>query len=89
MWRFSEIPDPTVLKVVSQEFVPPTTPEGRGQEKLVFQAVGPGDVDVKLWYGNLREAPLSGNPRFDFVAAVSDHDLTTPEKKTKKAPKKA
>ena len=63
------------------------TGEGQGQQKWVFQAVGPGDVNVKMWYGNLREAPLTGNPTYDFVAAVSDQ--TVHEKKTKKAPKKA
>ena len=87
MWRLSEIPDPTVLKVVLQDYVPPASGQGQGQEKWVFQAVGPGDVDVKMWYGNLREAPLTGNPTYDFVAAVSDK--TAPEKTTKKSPKKA
>jgi predicted secreted protein len=87
MWRLSEIPDPTVLKVVSQDYLPPATGEGQGQEKWTFQAIGPGDVAVKMWYGNLREAPVTGNPTYDFVAAVSDR--TAPEKKTKKAPKKA
>ena len=87
MWRLSEVPDPSVLKVVSHDYMPPAAGEGRGQEKWVFQAVGPGDVDVKMWYGDLRETSLSGNPTFDFVAAVSDQ--TAPEKKTKKAPKKA
>jgi len=87
MWRLQEIPDPTVLKLVSQDYVPPASGEGRGKEQWVFQAIGPGDVDVKMWYGNLREAPVTTNPTFDFVAAVSDQ--TAPEKKTKKAPKKA
>ena len=45
MWRLSEIPDPTVLKLVSHDYVPPTSGEGEGQEKWVFQAVGPGDVE--------------------------------------------
>ena len=40
-----------------------------------------------MWYGNLREAPVTANPTFDFVAAVSDQ--TAPEKKTKKSPKKS
>jgi len=88
-WRLSEIPDPTVLKMVKKDFVPPTTAGGRGQETWVFQAVGPGDVDVKMWYGNLREAPVAGtNPNFDFIASVSD-EVKAPEKKTKKSVKKA
>jgi predicted secreted protein len=88
MWRLSEIPDPTVLKVVSQNYAPPASGEGRGQETWVFQAVGSGDVDVKMWYGNLREAPLAGNPTYDFVAAVSDQPVQE-KKSARKAPKKA
>ena len=86
-WRLSEIPDPTVLKLVSQEFFPSTTPEGRGQEKLIFQSTGLGDVDVRMWYGNLRTSPLSGNPTFDFVTAVSEEAKKT--KSTEKAKKPA
>jgi predicted secreted protein len=71
-WRLAEIPDPTVLKLVSQDFIPPASGVGRGEEKWVFQAVGPGDVDVKMWYGNLREAPVTGNPNFNFIASVSN-----------------
>jgi len=85
-WRLSEIPDPTVLKLVSQDFVPGATPEARGQEKWVFQAVGPGDVDVKMWYGDLRTSPLSGSSTYNFVASVGDQ--TEPVKKTKKAKSK-
>ncbi|MEP6668029.1 MAG: protease inhibitor I42 family protein [Chthoniobacter sp.] len=92
-WRLSEIPDPTVLKLVKEDFMPPTTAEGRGQEKWVFETVGPGDVEVKMWYGNLRETPVAGsNPNFDFIASVAD-EMKAPEKKaaktSKKAPKKA
>jgi len=86
-WRLAEIPDPTVLKLVSQEFFPSTTPEGRGQEKLIFQSTGLGDVDVRMWYGNLRTSPLSGNPTFDFVTAVSEEAKKT--KSTEKAKKPA
>jgi predicted secreted protein len=71
-WRLSEIPDPTVLKLVSKNYAAPASGQGRGEEKWVFQAVGPGDVDVKMWYGNLRETALTGNSNFDFVASVSD-----------------
>jgi predicted secreted protein len=93
MWRLAEIPDASVLKLVSQDYTPPASGQGRGQEKWVFRAVSPGDVNVKMWYGNTRESSLGGNPSFDFVASVSDQ--AKPEKKTtttttpKKAPKKA
>ena len=88
-WRLSEIPDPTVLKLVSHDFVPPASGEGRGQEKWVFQAVGPGDVAVKMWYGNLRAAPVTGNPNFDFIASVSDETKAAAKKTKKSAVKKA
>ena len=80
-WRLAEIPDDTVLKLVSQEYIPPADNIGRGQEKWVFQATGPGEVPVKMWYGNTRVGALSGNPTFDFTAAVSDE---TRPKHTKK-----
>jgi predicted secreted protein len=85
-WRLAEVPDPTVLKVVSQDFVPSTTPEGRGQEKWIFQATGPGDVDVKMWYGNI-QANTTSNPTFDFVASVSEQ--MKQEKKSRKSKKSA
>lgn len=85
-WRLAETPDPTVLKLVSQDYTPPANGTGRGEAKWVFQAVGPGDVKVKMWYGNTRESSLSGNPGFDFVASVSDQ--TKPEKKTTTTAKK-
>ncbi|HSI14798.1 MAG TPA: protease inhibitor I42 family protein, partial [Chthoniobacter sp.] len=78
-WRLAEIPDPTVLKLASQDYTPPASGTGRGEEKWVFQAVGPGDVNVKLWYGNMRESGLTGNPSFDFIASVSDQ--TQPSEK--------
>jgi predicted secreted protein len=87
-WRLSEIPDPTVLKLVSQEFIPSATPGGKGQEKLVFQSTGgTGDVDVRMWYGDMRNSPLSGNPTFDFITAVSDQP-TAPAKSHSKSKKK-
>ena len=86
-WRLSETPDPTVLKLVSQDYTPPANGEGEGKERFVFQATGPGDVEVKMWYGNLIKAPVTVNPTFNFIAAVSDR--TAPEKKTKKSAKKA
>ncbi len=81
MWRLSEIPDPSVLKVASQDYIAPAGGAGRGQEKWVFQAVGPGDVNVKMWYGSLQTAPLSGNPTFGFIASVSEE--MKPAKKAK------
>ncbi len=92
-WRLSEVPDPTVLKVVSQEYTPPAGGVGRGTETWVFQAIGPGDVEVKMWYGNLLNTSVSHKPNFDFVASVSEHEQpekkTTSVKKTKKSPKEA
>jgi predicted secreted protein len=85
-WRLSEIPDPTVLKMVSRDFTPPADGHGRGEEKWVFQAVGPGDVDVKMWYGNLRETPLTRDPNFDFIASVSDQP--EPPKKSRHTTKR-
>lgn len=86
-WRLSETPDPTVLKLVSRDFTPPAEGHGRGQEKWVFQATGPGDVDVKMWYGNLRETSLTGAPTFDFIASVTDQP--EPPKKGKHSPKRS
>jgi predicted secreted protein len=88
MWRLSEIPDPTVLKLVSQNYAPPASGEGQGQETFVFQAVGPGDVDVKMWYGDMRNTPMAGNPTYNFVAAVADKSVQE-KKPARKAPKKA
>jgi predicted secreted protein len=87
-WRLAEIPDDTVLKLVSQDYTPPTNNVGRGEEKWVFQATGPGEVPVKMWYGNTRVGTLSGNPTFDFTAAVSDEAKANPAKKEKAAPPK-
>lgn len=87
-WRLAEIPDPTVLKLVSQNFVPPASGAGRGQQKLVFKAVGPGDVDVKMWYGNLRTAPMSSNPKFDFIASVTEAGSPAKKVKSESKPKK-
>jgi len=81
MWRLAEIPDPSVLKVATQDYIAPSSGVGRGQEKWVFQAIGPGDVDVKMWYGSTREGSLTTNPTFNFIASVSDQ--IKPEKKPK------
>lgn len=50
-WRFAEIPDPTVLKLVSKDFTPGESPAQPGEQTMVFQATGLGDVPVKLRYG--------------------------------------
>jgi predicted secreted protein len=81
-WRLAEIPDDTVLKLVSQEYIPPANDVGRGQEKWVFQATGLGEVPVKMWYGNTRVGAMGGNPTFDFTASVSEE--TKPKPATKK-----
>jgi len=91
-WRLAEIPNSSVLKLVSEDYTPPASGQGRGEAKWVFRAMGPGEVKVKMWYGNLRESSLGGNPGFDFVASISDQAKT--EKKpttttTKKPVKKA
>ncbi|HEY3898308.1 MAG TPA: protease inhibitor I42 family protein [Chthoniobacter sp.] len=87
-WRLAEIPDDSVLKLVSQEYIPPADNVGRGQEKWVFQATGPGEVPVKMWYGNTRVGSLSGNPTFDFTASVSDQAQPKHPKKSKTTTKK-
>jgi predicted secreted protein len=70
-WRLSYIPDPTVLKLVSQEFVPM---EGsyRGEEKWVFEAVGEGEIDLRLWYPSPRREAFGSTPVFSCVVAVGD-----------------
>jgi predicted secreted protein len=71
-WKLSEIPDPTVLKLVSKEYVPPASPGEHEKEKWVFQSTGAGDVDVKLWYGNPRPSEPLYTPTYDFIASVED-----------------
>lgn len=70
-WRLSFIPDPTVLKLVSQEFVPV---EGsyRGEEKWVFQAVGEGEIDLRLWYTSPQWQRFGSAPVFACVVAVGE-----------------
>ncbi len=76
-WRFSEIPDPTVLKLVSKEYVPSTEPGKIGQEKWVFESTGPGEVQVKLFYGNLRPSEIFYTPTYNFIASVEDRPVKT------------
>jgi predicted secreted protein len=86
-WRLAEIPDPTVLKLVSQEYIPPATTGARGQEKWVFQSTGLGDVDVRMWYGDLRNSPLGGKETFDFITSVVNEPARQPTKHSKKSRK--
>jgi predicted secreted protein len=87
-WRFDEIPDPTVLKLVSKEYTPGSDLRTPGEQTLVFQTVGPGDVNVKLWYGTLWASRMEAAQPYAFLASVSD---TTPKpaKKSKKRAKKS
>ena len=74
-WKFSEIPDPTVLKLLSKEYIAPTKPNEVGQEKWVFQSTGPGDVEVKLFYGNLRPSEVFYTVTYNFIASVNDEPV--------------
>ena len=87
-WRMSEIPDPTVLKLVSKEYVPGADPMKPGEQKMVFQAAGPGDVDVKMWYGTLWASPMESARSYHFVAAVAEEEPAPPPKKSRKHSKK-
>ena len=69
-WRLAEIPDATVLKLVSGEYLPATATSA-GQEKWVFQAVGEGDVDVRLWYTSPRREQFGSAPVFKCVVSVT------------------
>ena len=74
-WKFSEIPDPTVLKLLSKEYIKPSSPNAIGQEKWVFQTTGPGDVEVKLFYGNLRPSEIYNTLTYNFIASVNDQPV--------------
>ena len=69
-WRLAEIPDPTVLKLVSNEYLPATATSA-GQEKWVFRAVGEGDVDVRLWYTSPRREQFGSAPVFKCIVSVT------------------
>lgn len=68
-WRLSELPDPTVLRLVSKEFVPPSE-TNVGQEKWVFQAVGDGEIDLRLWYTGARRDQFGSAPVFKCLVSV-------------------
>ena len=86
-WRLSEIPDPTVLKLVSQERTPGPSLAQPGEQTMVFEAVGPGSVPVKMWYGTLWASRMEANKPFEFVAAVTPEPPTPPAKKKSKSKK--
>ena len=68
-WRLAEIPDPTVLRLVSKEFVPPSE-TNVGQEKWVFQAGGDGEIDLRLWYTGTRRDQFGSAPVFQCLVSV-------------------
>ncbi len=68
-WRLSFIPDPTVLKLISQEFIP-VEGSHRGEEKWVFQAVGEGEIDLRLWYTSPQRQRFGAAPVFACIVAV-------------------
>ena len=69
-WRLAENPDGTVLKPLSKEYLPSTTTNA-GQEKWVFEAVGEGDVDVRLWYTSPRREQFGTAPVFKCTVTVT------------------
>ena len=69
-WRLSEIPDRTVLKLVTSVYLPATATSA-GQEKWVFQAVGEGDVDVRLWYTGRQREQFGTAPVFNCIVSVN------------------
>jgi predicted secreted protein len=69
-WRLSQIPDPTVLKVASHQYIPSGDSSPQGSEKWIFQAVGAGDVQVTMWYGKIGPAPLDSALSFDFTVSA-------------------
>ncbi len=94
-WHLSEMPDPTVLKLVSKGYTPGPSPEKdkpgprkAGEQTMVFEAVGPGAVNVKLWYGTVWESPLDDAKPFHFIAEVAPEEPKAAKKKTGKHPEK-
>jgi len=84
-WRFSEIPDPTVLKRVtndSNEFIPNADPMKAGEQNLVFEGTGEGEVELKMWYGTLWASPMEEARIYTVAVAVSP-EPAKPSKKGK------
>jgi predicted secreted protein len=69
-WRLSQIPDPSVLKVESHEYIPSESASPQGSEKWIFQAVGSGDIEVNMWYGKVGPAPLESALTYKFIVSV-------------------
>lgn len=84
-WRFDEVPDPSVLKLVSKETVPSGNLAKPGEQTLTFEAVGPGDVAVKLWYGTLWASPMNSAQPYDFIVSVSAEEPKPAKKSGKRA----
>jgi predicted secreted protein len=70
-WRLSEIPDPSVLKMVSNDRTPGPTLAQPGEQTMVFEATGTGMVPVKMWYGTLWASRMEENRPFEFIASVT------------------
>ena len=81
-WRLAEIPDPTVLQMVSKDFQPSEVPGQPGTETMVFQTVGPGDVTVKMWYGTLWASRMDSAQRYGFTANVTAEEPKPEPKKS-------
>jgi len=71
-WRLSQVPDPSVLTLVSHDYIPSENASPQGTEKWVFRGVGAGDVQVNMWYGKVGPAPLDDELRFTFTASVEN-----------------
>ena len=83
-WRFSEIPDPTVLKMVSKEFTPSAEPHKAGEQTMVFEGTGPGEVELKMWYGSLWATPMDSTRMYTVaISVVPEPVQPSPSKKGK------
>ncbi len=89
-WRFSEIPDPTVLKMVSKEFTPNAEPRKAGEQTMVFEGTGPGEIELKMWYGTLWATPMDSAVVYTVAVSVVPEPAQPSKKgKTKKHAVKA
>ena len=76
-WRLSQIPDPTVLKLASHEYIPSESASPKGTEKWVFQATGPGrsESEYVVW----ESRPRSAGFHADLQVPGRSRKLTIPE----------